>query len=44
MAGKLKKAGLIGTGFVAGILISLQFSAIADKETRTSLPVEELRT
>jgi carboxyl-terminal processing protease len=44
MAGKLKKAGLIGTGFLAGILISLQFSAIADKETRNSLPVEELRT
>jgi carboxyl-terminal processing protease len=44
MTGKLKKAGLIGTGFVAGILISLQFSALADKETRTALPVEELRT
>jgi carboxyl-terminal processing protease len=44
MAGKLKKAGLIGTGFVAGILISLQFSAIADKEVRSGLPVEELRT
>ncbi len=44
MTGKLKKAGLIGTGFVAGILISLQFSAIADKEVRSGLPVEELRT
>ncbi len=44
MTGKLKKAGLIGTGFVAGVLISLQFSAIADKEVRTGLPVEELRT
>ncbi|MFC5301521.1 S41 family peptidase [Azospira restricta] len=44
MAGKLKKAGLIGTGFVAGVLISLQFSAIADKEVRSGLPVEELRT
>ena len=44
MTGKLKKAGLIGTGFVAGVLISLQFSALADKETRASLPVEELRT
>ncbi|HEX5804438.1 MAG TPA: S41 family peptidase [Azospira sp.] len=44
MAGKLKKAGLIGTGFVAGILISLQFPAIADKEVRNGLPVEELRT
>ncbi|MCP5268297.1 MAG: S41 family peptidase [Zoogloeaceae bacterium] len=44
MAVKLKKAGLIGTGFVAGVLLSLQFSAIADKEVRNSLPVEELRT
>lgn len=44
MAGKLKKFGLIGTGFVAGILISLQFSALADKETRPNLPIEELRT
>jgi carboxyl-terminal processing protease len=44
MAGKLKKAGLISTGFVAGVLISLQFSAMAEKETRNSLPVEELRT
>ncbi|MBW7902331.1 MAG: S41 family peptidase [Rhodocyclaceae bacterium] len=44
MTGKLKRAGLIGTGFVAGVLISLQFSAIADKDVRGGLPVEELRT
>lgn len=44
MTGKLKKAGLIGTGFVAGILISLQFSAFADKEVAARLPVEDLRT
>ena len=44
MAGKLKKAGLIGTGFVAGVLISLQFSAIAEKQAPVVLPVEELRT
>ena len=44
MTGELKKAGLIGTGFVAGILISLQFSAFADKEARPNLPIEELRT
>ena len=35
---------MIGTGFVAGILISLQFSAFADKEARPNLPIEELRT
>ena len=42
--GKLKQAGLVCAGLVGGVLISLQFSAIADKETRASLPVEELRT
>ena len=42
--GKLKQAGLVCAGLLGGILISLQFSAIADKETRASLPVAELRT
>ena len=44
MAGKLKQAGLIGTGFVAGILISLHISALAEKDARPNLPIEELRT
>jgi carboxyl-terminal processing protease len=44
MTGKFKKAGLIGSGFVAGVLISLNFSALAEKDSRTTLPVEELRT
>src|SRR5688500_9865049 len=30
-------------GAVAGLLISLNFQAIADRATRTSLPIEELR-
>jgi len=39
-----EKAGLISLGLVAGIAVSLNFSAIADKETMaTPLPVEELR-
>ena len=42
--GKLKQAGLLSAGFLGGILISLQFSAMAEKEARTSLPIEELRT
>ena len=42
--GKLKQAGLICAGILGGILISLQFSAMAEKETPTSLPIEELRT
>ena len=41
--GKLKQAGLVCAGLAGGILISLQFSAMAQKETRVSLPVEELR-
>jgi carboxyl-terminal processing protease len=30
-------------GAVAGVLVSLNFQAIADRTTRTSLPIEELR-
>ena len=44
MGKPFKQAGLIGVGVVAGILLSLHISAIADKETRAGLPVEELRT
>ena len=40
----LEKTGLVGLGVVAGVAISLHFSALADKETlATPLPVEELR-
>jgi len=39
-----EKAGLVSLGLVAGIAVSLNFSAIAEKETMaTPLPVEELR-
>ncbi|WP_153111663.1 S41 family peptidase [Propionivibrio limicola] len=41
---KWKQAGLVCAGLVGGILISLQFSAMAEKETRANLPIEELRT
>jgi carboxyl-terminal processing protease len=44
MRSKLQKIGLIGLGVVGGILISLNFSANAVKESATSLPVEELRS
>jgi carboxyl-terminal processing protease len=43
MRNKLQQAGLILFGLIAGIFISLNFSAIAQKES-TSLPIEELRT
>ena len=42
--GKLKQAGLLCAGMLGGILISLQISALAEKEARTNLPIEELRT
>ena len=42
--GKLKQAGLLSAGLLGGILISLQFSVMAEKETRPILPIEELRT
>ena len=44
MRSKLQKIGLIAFGVIAGILVSLNFSARADKETSTALPVEELRS
>ena len=40
---KLRNIGLIALGVVAGVLISLNFQAIADRATRSSLPIEELR-
>jgi carboxyl-terminal processing protease len=44
MQTKLRNFGLILVGVLAGVLISLNFQAIADlKSARTSLPIEELR-
>ncbi|HEX5343610.1 MAG TPA: S41 family peptidase [Duganella sp.] len=43
MGKKLKNSGLVGLGVVAGIAISLQFSAMAQKPTDPPLPLEELR-
>jgi len=44
MRSKLQKIGLVGVGVVAGILVSLNFSANAGKETPSPLPIEELRS
>jgi carboxyl-terminal processing protease len=41
--GKLKNSGLIGMGAIAGVAISLQFSAMAQKTVDPALPLEELR-
>jgi carboxyl-terminal processing protease len=44
MKSKLHKVGLVLLGALAGVLLSLNFSAIAQKEgARSPLPVEELR-
>ncbi|WP_296002189.1 S41 family peptidase [Rugamonas sp.] len=45
MGNKVKSFGLIGLGMVAGVTVSLQFSAIAQKVTGSPapLPLQELR-
>jgi carboxyl-terminal processing protease len=43
MKSRLRNFGLIAVGAVAGVLISLNFQAVADRATRTGLPIEELR-
>ena len=45
ISSRAEKFGLVGLGLVAGVLISLNLSAIADKGTEaTTLPIEELRS
>lgn len=44
MGKRLQQAGLVSFGVVAGILLSLNVPALADKDPRAGLPVEELRT
>lgn len=39
-----KTAGLVAGGFLAGALLSLNLSALAEKGAKEGLPVEELRT
>src|SRR5262245_43205845 len=43
MGGKLQKLGLILFGVMAGVMLSLNFSAQAERDA-PSLPVKELRT
>src|SRR5688572_6989543 len=43
MQTKLRSIGLMLVGAVAGVLISLNFQAIADRAARSPLPIEELR-
>jgi len=43
MRGKVKQASLVALGAVAGVLISVGISAVAQRESRPPLPLEELR-
>ncbi len=43
MQNRLRSIGLIVVGAVAGVLVSLNFQAIADRAGRSPLPIEELR-
>jgi carboxyl-terminal processing protease len=40
---RFRNIGFMLIGAVAGVLVSLNFQAIAERTTRTSLPIEELR-
>ena len=44
MRSRFEKIGLIGLGLIAGVLISMHFAAIAEKDELTALPIEELRS
>ena len=44
MHSRIEKFGLVSVGLLAGVIISLHFSAVADKDTELPLPVEELRS
>jgi carboxyl-terminal processing protease len=44
MRSKLQQIGLVFIGLVAGILVSVHYSAVAQKEAAGPLPIEELRT
>jgi carboxyl-terminal processing protease len=44
MRNKLHQLGLVFLGLVAGILVSVHYSAVAQKDATSPLPIEELRT
>jgi carboxyl-terminal processing protease len=41
---RAEKFGLFGLGLIAGVLVSLQFSAIAENDTKAVLPIDELHS
>ena len=44
MGSTLKNYGLVGLGLIAGVAVSMQFSALAHKPVEFSIPLEQLRT
>ena len=44
MGSKFKNLGLIGLGMVAGVAVSMQFSALAQKEATQPIPLKELQS
>lgn len=43
MRARFEKFGLVALGAVLGIMLSLNYSAIADKDAKTQLPLDDLR-
>ena len=43
MRSTFEKFGLIGSGVLVGMLVSLNFSALAEKVTAQQLPIDDLR-
>ncbi|WLI88947.1 S41 family peptidase [Massilia sp. R2A-15] len=43
MGSTLKNSGLVGLGLIAGVAVSMQFSALAQKPVDPGMPIEELR-
>ena len=41
---EMKKISLVSAGVIAGLLISLHFPALAEKDAKVGLPIEDLRT
>ncbi len=44
MRSKLQKIGLVGAGVMLGAALTLNYSAVADREATQALPLDELRT
>ncbi|MDB5919089.1 MAG: peptidase, partial [Massilia sp.] len=41
MGSTLKNSGLVGLGLIAGVAVSMQFSALAQKPVDAGMPLEE---